>query len=152
MAAKRLLVHPLAALALSTTLTAIPATAAASTAALQGEPTDEAAPMGKAEPELIAFDGINLLARAASRQRILSQELTFIIAVDAIGTPTHCETKRKFRRAATQIDLCRPILNYSRFSPATDASGNPTAGQYEMNINYNSMIARRGPPGSNDDD
>ncbi|MEP3421015.1 MAG: hypothetical protein ABJN35_04715 [Erythrobacter sp.] len=142
----RLLVHPLAALTLSTILTAIPATAAASTAALQGEPT------GEAVPELIAFDGINLLARAASRQRILSQELTFIIAVDATGTPTHCETKRKFRRAATQIDLCRPILNYSRFSPATDASGNPTAGQYEMNINYNSMIARRGPLSSNDDD
>jgi hypothetical protein len=103
-------------------------------------------------PRLIAFDGINLLARAASRQRILSQQLTFRIDVGADGIPTQCDTARNFRRKATTIDLCRPILNYSRFEPATDMSGNAIAGRYEMTIDYNSLIARRGAPDPRDRD
>lgn len=95
-------------------------------------------------PKLVAFDGGQQLGKEATRQRVLSQVLTFTIAVDAAGTPTQCSVSRDFRRKYTEIALCRPMLKYLRFEPARDAQGTAVASEYVQTIDFRTWMSEKG--------
>lgn len=99
---------------------------------------------GPRGPVLIAFEGLNQLAAEASRQAMLSQVLGFTLTIDAEGKPTQCELDRDFRRRATEIALCRPLLRYHRFEPAIDAQGNPVEGRYRSQIDFRMWMGEDG--------
>lgn len=87
-------------------------------------------------PSLKAFDGIHHLAQEASRQRIQSQELGYTVSVDSQGNVSDCTLDRNFRRKATKIALCRPLIKYLKFEPALDAQGNAVAGFYSSTFYF----------------
>ena len=95
-------------------------------------------------PILRGFDGINQVGAAAARERLLSEALLFTLNVDEAGQVTGCSLSRKFRRKATELALCRPMMKYTRFDPARDAQGNPVAGDYEMKVDFNMWMTQRG--------
>lgn len=88
------------------------------------------------QPVLIAFDGIQQLAREASRQRMLSQVLKFKLEVGPDGKPIKCELARKFRRRYVEVALCRPLLEHHSFHPARNSAGEPVVGTYENTIDF----------------
>ncbi|MEM6858881.1 MAG: hypothetical protein AAF559_13535 [Pseudomonadota bacterium] len=87
-------------------------------------------------PVLIEFEGLRDLVGAASRNRLLSQKLGYTLRVDATGALNACELARRFRRKATRLALCRPLLNTMTFEPARDAAGEPVEGIYEGVIDF----------------
>ena len=95
-------------------------------------------------PRLISFDGMEDLGREASRQRILSQDLGYTITVDPAGKPIKCELSRTFRRKATEIALCRPMLKSMNFEPARDANGTAIEGTYSSVIYFDMWMSQRG--------
>jgi len=95
-------------------------------------------------PVLVAFDGIEQLAQEASRQRMLSQKLDFTLTIDPQGMPVECELSRKFRRKATEIALCRPLLKHMRFELALDDKGSAVSGRYSSTINFDMWMTQRG--------
>jgi len=95
-------------------------------------------------PQLIAFDGVQQLTQAASRQRMLTQMLGYTLTVDAAGNATECTLSRKFRRKATELALCRPLLRFSRFEPARDAAGNAVEGTYSGTIDFKMLMSGKG--------
>ncbi|WP_299192166.1 hypothetical protein [uncultured Erythrobacter sp.] len=99
---------------------------------------------GARGPVFVSFDGMTQLAAEASRQRLLSQELGFTLTIGPDGTPTECELTRDFRRRATEIALCRPLLRYMRFEPAINQDGNPTTGRYSSTINFHMWMKEDG--------
>ncbi len=99
---------------------------------------------GARGPVFVSFDGIHQLASEATRQRMLSQKLGFTLTIDATGKPIECELSRKFRRRATEVALCRPLLKHMRFEPAIDSDGNPTTGRYKSEIDFDMWMTQRG--------
>ncbi len=95
-------------------------------------------------PRLIAFDGLSDLKAAAWRQRLLSQDLHATLTVDPEGKPTDCALSRRFRRKATRLALCRPLLETMVFDPARDASGQPVEGTYKTAIGFEMMMGSDG--------
>ena len=102
------------------------------------------ATIGPNAPVLIEFNGMNQLAAEAGRQRMLSQKLGYTLTIDAKGNAVDCKLSRDFRRKATEIALCRPILKYSRFRPARDADGNPVSGTYSTAVDFAMWMTQRG--------
>nr|WP_298927142.1 hypothetical protein [uncultured Erythrobacter sp.] len=102
------------------------------------------APKGPRPPIVTAFDGVHALGREAARQRLLSQNLDFTLSVDANGKPTECDLAYDFRRKATEIAICRPLLKYMKFEPAIDENGDPVAGTYKSTIDFNLWMTQRG--------
>ena len=101
-------------------------------------------------PKLVEFNGDRQLTVALVRVGMLRQVLAYTLDVDAQGNPTKCEIKRKFRRKYVEIAVCRPLLKYSRFEPARDASGKAIAGQYSSTITYESLLRSDGSRNSRD--
>lgn len=96
------------------------------------------------DPRLISFEGMQELAQEASRQRMLSQELGYTITVDPSGKPIDCDLSRKFRRKATEIALCRPMLKSMTFEPARDVNGTAIEGTYSSTIYFDMWMTQRG--------
>lgn len=95
-------------------------------------------------PKLLAFEGWQQLGKEATRQRVLSQVLSFTIAVDATGTPTNCSVSRDFRRKYTEIALCRPMLKYLRFEPVRNAQGLAVDSEYVQTIDFRTWMSAKG--------
>jgi len=90
----------------------------------------------RSSPRLVEFTGLQALVAEAGRQRLLSQSLSYTLNIDETGKPTDCEFSRRFRRKATKIALCRPMLKSMIFEPARDPSGEPIQGTYEGVIDF----------------
>lgn len=101
-------------------------------------------PDGPRPPVPIAFDGLQQLAAAASRQRLLSEVIGFTLEVDAEGKATDCKLDRDFRRKLVTIELCRPLLEHHRFEPARDADGDAIAGTYASQIDFRMWMKQDG--------
>ncbi|QUL38939.1 hypothetical protein [Erythrobacter sp. JK5] len=121
----------------------IPAFAAIVFAVVGIAPLSADQPMERG-PVLVSFDGGHQLAREASRQRLLSQILHYALTIDADGKPIGCALSYKFRRKATEIALCRPLLKYMRFEPARDADGNAVPGTFTGAIDFDMWMTQRG--------
>lgn len=94
--------------------------------------------------KLISFDGVHQLRAEASRQNLLAQKLGFRLTIDETGKPVDCELNRAFRRKATEIALCRPLLKYMKFEPARDESGKPYASVYRSVIDFRMSMGQDG--------
>ena len=105
---------------------------------------DNAGLRGPRAPIMTAFDGLQKLRAEASRQRLLSGKLGYILTIDAQGKPTDCELTRTFRRRATELALCRPMLEHTTFEPALDAEANPIAGIFEIEIDFDMWMTQKG--------
>ena len=88
------------------------------------------------DPVLVSFDGMQQLVRAANRQRLWSNELVYTLRIDDQGKATDCELGQKFRRKATMIALCRPLIKYHSFEPARDMDGQPVEGTFSATIDF----------------
>ncbi len=64
--------------------------------------------------------------------------------VHAQGEATECKLHRKFRRKATEIAICRPLLKHMTFEPARDLDGNAVAASYTSVIDFNMWMTGRG--------
>lgn len=95
-------------------------------------------------PILIDFDGLPQLTGVARRQRMLSQQLEYTLLVDDAGIPVRCDLARDYRRNATEIALCRPLLDHMRFEPARSADGKPVAGRYSGTITFRMWMGKDG--------
>ena len=96
------------------------------------------------QPRLIAFTGLRELAGVAGRQNLLAQNLEYTLTIDPTGKPTSCEYSRRFRRKATRIALCRPLLKTMTFEPARDASGQAVEGRYTGTIDFQMWMGKDG--------
>ncbi len=106
---------------------------------------DQTAPAGLSKsPVPVAFEGGHSLGVAAARQRILSQQLGYVLTVGSDGNVTKCELTREFRLRATEIAMCRPFVRHMSFEPALDAQGNPTVGTYEFEIDFSMYLNEDG--------
>lgn len=81
-------------------------------------------------PILKSFEGMHDLTAVAGRQRMLSQKLEYTLVVDDTGVPVRCDLSRDYRRKATEIALCRPLLEHMRFEPARNAEGEAVAARF----------------------
>ena len=87
-------------------------------------------------PIQIAFDGLAQLTGVARRQGMLSQSLEYTLLVDDAGIPLRCDLARNYRRKATKIALCRPLLEHMRFEPARNSAGKAVAGRFTGTITF----------------
>ncbi|MFL0356875.1 hypothetical protein ACI5KX_10400 [Erythrobacter sp. GH1-10] len=99
---------------------------------------------GPRGPVRISFDGINQLAAAAGRQRLLSEVIGYTLTIDPTGTPIDCKLTRSFRRKAVTLSLCRPLMKHSRFEPALDADGNAIEGEFSSRIDFDMWMGQDG--------
>lgn len=56
--------------------------------------------------------------------------------MDESGKVTDCDQSRDFRRKATEIAICRPLIKYLKFEPARGANGEPVAAKYSSVIDF----------------
>ena len=115
---------------------ALPQAASAQSEEAEAEAVEADAAPEISPPVLIEFTGVRQLGRALLRERVLSQVLGYTLTVGPDGTATECELSRDFRRLATKIAICRPLMRYMRFEPARDADGNAVVGTYSNTIAF----------------
>ena len=59
-----------------------------------------------------------------------------LVMVKANGTARKCRIRRSSGHADLDAAACRVMLQYGRFTPATDDEGKPTEGKARMSITY----------------
>ena len=104
---------------------------------------DGDAPRGRG-PALVSFDGLEELAAEASRNRMLTQVITYTLTVGPDGKATDCRLDREFRRRYVVTALCRRLIEHHVFEPARDAHGHAVEGAYTATVDFRMFLDRKG--------
>ncbi|KEO98743.1 hypothetical protein EH32_06455 [Erythrobacter litoralis] len=95
-------------------------------------------------PALVSFDGLDELAAEASRNRMLTQVMTYTLTVGPDGKVADCRLDREFRRRYVATALCRRRIEHHVFEPARDANGNAVEGAYTATVDFRMFLDRKG--------
>ncbi len=92
-----------------------------------------------AEPPVLP-DADTLLERLAMPEGMVLNHVSLIaqvrVMVDPQGRATECVVQSPSLESRQQRGLCRPLMDFARFEPARDASGNAVAGLFRVVYTY----------------